>query len=485
MNKAQDKDFIHLHVHTDASNLRMSDSIVKVKDAIQYADKLGNRGLAITDHECLSNHVEAINIVNDLKKANQIANDFKLILGNEIYLLDKHEMRELQKNKEKIVFYHCLLLAKDKIGHEQLRELSSRAWRDNYLSYRGMNRVPTFYSDIEEVIEDNKGHLIMSTACIGSLLGNLSTQLMTTEDETEQLNIKGQMADFIEWGLDWFGEDFYLEMQPNTSDEQKFYNNLLIKISNSYNISLIITTDVHFIDEETREAHKAFLTSDDNSTNREVDYFYETTRFFKTEEIYEYMNYIDNDIITKAIFNTMDIRNKIKDYDWFASPKIPLTPLPNKEEWFPIDINTIKQYPNIYKLYEDKYIYHTYLIHKIFEGIEYRNIPIEDIEGTLNRVDLECGELVGISERLQEPVGAYLTTMKKNMDIIWNISVVGCGRGSAVGWIINYLLDITQINPLKQEGMKLQHWRFLSKSRPDMPKQYWALVVNPTKGCVA
>jgi DNA polymerase-3 subunit alpha len=39
-----------------------------------------------------------------------------------------------------------------------------------------MDRVPTGYSDIEEVIGDNKGHLIMSTACIGSYLGNLSIQ---------------------------------------------------------------------------------------------------------------------------------------------------------------------------------------------------------------------------------------------------------------------------------------------------------------------
>jgi DNA polymerase III subunit alpha len=468
-NEITNEDFIHLHVHSDDSNLRLKDSIAKVEDIINYANQLGNKGVAITDHECLSNHVLAINTVNKLKKEKELPKDFKLILGNEIYLVDKNKTNQLIKDKERVTFYHCLLLSKDEIGHQQLRELSSRAWRDNYFSYRGMNRVPTYYTDIEDIIEDNKGHLIMSSACIGSYLGTLSKELMQTEDEEEQLEIKEKMADFIEWGLEWFGEDFYLEIQPNTSEEQKFYNNLLIKIAESYNISLIITTDVHFIDEDTRSVHKAFLTSDDNDTNREVDDFYETTRFFDVKELYQYTDYIDKDIITKAILNTKEIANKIKTYDWFKSPKIPLTPLPNEEEWYPVNLNTIRKYKNIYTLYKDKYIYHKYLVHRIFKGIEYRNIPMIEMNDTLKRVDLECEELIGISEALKQPVGAYLTTMEKNMDIIWSKSVVGCGRGSAVGWIINYLLDITQINPLKQEGMTLQHWRFLSKSRPDFP----------------
>ena len=484
-NEITNEDFVHLHVHTDVSNLRLKDSIVKTENVIKYANQLNNKGVAITDHECLSNHVLGINTVNKLKKENKLPKDFKLILGNEIYLVDKNKTNQLIKDKERVTFYHCLLLSKDEIGHQQLRELSSRAWRDNYFSYRRMNRVPTYYSDIEDIIEDNKGHLIMSTACIGSYLGMLSKELMQTEYKEEQLEIKEKMADFIEWGLEWFGEDFYLEMQPNTSEEQKFYNNLLVKIGESYNVSLIITTDVHFIDEDTRAVHKAFLTSDDNDTNREVDDFYETTRFFEVKEIYEYMDYIDEDIITKAILNTKEIANKIKSYDWFKSPKIPLTPLPDEKEWYPVNLNTIRKHKNIYTLYNDEYIYHKYLIHRIFKGIEYRNIPMIEMNDTLKRIDIECEELIGISNKLSQPVGAYLTTMEKNMDIIWSKSVVGCGRGSAVGWIINYLLDITQLNPLKQEGMKLPHWRFLTKDRPEMPKQYWAIVVNPTKGCVA
>lgn len=469
MKRATNNDFIHLHNHTDAgSNMIMKDSIVKVKDLITYTNSLGNKGVAITDHECLSAHVKGINIMNKLKEDKKLPEDFKLILGNEIYLLNKQDTLEKRNNSERINFYHCILLAKDKIGHKQLRELSSRAWRDNYFSYRGISRRPTYYSDIEEIIGNNKGHLIMQTACLGSYLGTLSNKLVIAENEQEQLNIKQQMVDFIDWAMDIFEDDFYLEMQPNKSEEQVFYNKLLVSISKAYNIPLVITTDTHYINENLRGVHKAFLTSDEKDANREVDEFYETTRFFKVEEIYDYMDYIEEDIITEAILNTKTISNKCQNYDWFHSPKIPITPLPPKEEWYDFDKNILEEYPNMKSLYNDKYEHHTYLIHEIFKGIEYRKISKEDMKETLDRVELESGELVGIAEKLKEPIGAYFISMKKNEDIIWEVSVIGAGRGSAVSWIINYLLDITQINPLKQENIQMPHWRFLTKERPEL-----------------
>lgn len=469
MKKATNKDFVHLHNHTDAgSNIIMKDSIVKVEDLITYANSLGNKGVAITDHECLSAHIKGINTINKLKKDGKLPQDFKLILGNEIYLVNKQDVLDKKSKSEKITFYHCILLAKDKEGHKQLRQLSSRAWRDNYFSYRGITRLPTYYSDIEEVIGDNKGHLIMQTACLGSLLGNLSNELRMTTDEEEQLNIKQQMVDFIDWATDIFGEDFYLEIQPNKSEEQVFYNKLLVSISKAYDIPLVVTTDTHYLNENVKGVHKAFLTSDEKDANREVDYFYETTRFFKVEEIYDYIDYIEEGIITKAILNTKEIANKCEVYDWFHSPKIPLTPLPPKEEWYDFDKTILKKYKNINSLYNDKYDHHTYLIHEIFRGIEYRKIPKEDMKETLDRINLECGELVGIAKKLNEPIGGYFISMKKNEDIIWEVSIIGAGRGSAVSWIINYLLDITQVNPLKQENIQMPHWRFLTKERPEL-----------------
>ncbi len=69
-------------------------------------------------------------------------NNFKLGLGNEIYLVDNLEdVRDNYVSRE-TKFYHFVLVAKDEIGHKQLRELSSQAWKNSFYTSQ-MERVPT------------------------------------------------------------------------------------------------------------------------------------------------------------------------------------------------------------------------------------------------------------------------------------------------------------------------------------------------------
>lgn len=68
--------------------------------------------------------------------------DFKLILGNEAYLVDSLEEVRDSYQPGKTKFPHFLMLAVDEKGHEQLRVLSSKAWENSF--YTGtMERVPT------------------------------------------------------------------------------------------------------------------------------------------------------------------------------------------------------------------------------------------------------------------------------------------------------------------------------------------------------
>lgn len=120
------------HNHTTiGSNIRLLDSINKVEDLIDKAIELGLSGIAITDHESLSAHVAALQHYDKIKAEHP---DFKLALGNEIYLTD--DRRTGQK------YFHFILIAKDAIGHRALRELSSQSWFYSYTD-RGMERVPT------------------------------------------------------------------------------------------------------------------------------------------------------------------------------------------------------------------------------------------------------------------------------------------------------------------------------------------------------
>ena len=162
-----------LHAHSDYSNLNLIDCINKIEDLIQYSFDLGLHGLAITDHEALCGHIKALDFIESKRKSNneELAKkwkDFKLILGNEIYLC-RNGLTEETYTSNKDKFYHFILLAKDEIGHQQLQELSSRAWERSWMKF--IRRRPTYYSDIEEIIGENPGHIVASTACIGGFLG--------------------------------------------------------------------------------------------------------------------------------------------------------------------------------------------------------------------------------------------------------------------------------------------------------------------------
>ena len=66
-------------------------------------------------------------------------------------------------------------------GAKQIFDISTRAWKRSYVSRR-MRRVPTYYQDLFDVISENPGHIIASTACLG---GALPTQILrgTSDDK--------------------------------------------------------------------------------------------------------------------------------------------------------------------------------------------------------------------------------------------------------------------------------------------------------------
>lgn len=468
---------IGCHCHTDRSNIRLLDSTNSVKDLIKTAAKLKYKGIAITDHECLSAHVQAIKLVREFKQKGEIPEDFKLILGNEIYLVDSlEEVKDNYKSGE-TKFPHFLLLAKDKEGHEQLRILSSKAWENSFFTGT-MERVPTVKKDLEEIVKDNKGHLIASTACLGSEVNIHLLAIREAERNNDEAKIryhKVKLHEFILWCIDVFGkENFFIELQPALSDEQIYCNQKLVKIADYYGLKRIVTTDAHYLRPEDREIHKAYLSSKEG--DREVDDFYEACFLQTIDEIYERMNYLPKEIIEEAIKNTELIGQMVEDYTIEHEPIIPKIDLPEFEV------------RHIFKPAYDKYEYikkmaysdneqDRYMIKLIEDGfqenIPYNTLTKEKFHQILNRINLELGELWEISQKLNQAMSSYYITVREIVNIIWDDdcggnSLVGSGRGSAAGFLVNYLLGITQINPLEY-GIEMPHWRHLHQSRPELP----------------
>ena len=322
--------------------------------------------------------------------------------------------------------------------------------------------------------------------CLGGRLPNLILNLLQEENEEKQEQIKDEIDYFINWCLDLFGEDFYIEIQPSLQQEQIDFNKMAVKIAKAYGIKWIITTDAHYLKEEDRSIHKSFLTSeDDENNNREIDDFYSTTYFFTVEKIFINMDYLDPEDIKRGILNTKEISDKVEGYNFKHKQIIPKIKLPNESNWYKNEklYQYAIDYPNIINMINSNEIYDRYLISLIFKGISNR-IKKEDYKETFERIDVECKEIMGSSKAKDEPLSSYFITMEKNIEIIWEEakSIVAPGRGSAGGFIIDYLIGITQINPLKQ-GIEMPHWRFISAERPDYPKRYWGLMVNLIRGC--
>ena len=145
-----------------------------------------------------------------------------------------------------------------------LRKLSSNSWINSYFD-RGMERVPTLKSELVAIVEEfGKGHLIASSACLGSELDNAILEM----DKAERIgNIEGKreyynkIVKLITWCKEIFNDDYYMEIQPAQSKEQLIVNRRMKAIADYFNVKMIVTTDAHYLRKEDREVHKAFLNS--------------------------------------------------------------------------------------------------------------------------------------------------------------------------------------------------------------------------------
>ena len=442
-----------LHCHTEYSNLRLRDSITKVEDLIWYAAELGYSAIGITDHDCLSAHVKAEKIY---KKVKEKYPNFKLIRGNEIYLC-RNGLNATNFNKDNDRYYHFCLYAKNAIGHKQIREISTRAWQRSYMA-RGMRRVPTYYQDLFDIVKQNRGHIVGSTACLG---GALPTQLLKYR-ETNDASLLNKIYIWINQMDEIFGHgDFYFELQPSTNKDQIYVNQFLMNLSTELDIPCIITTDSHYLKKEDRKVHKAYLNAQNG--DREVDDFYATTYLMETKELESYFPYLSEDKLQVIYKNIENIINKCEDFSLLKPLKIPQLMWrdlsyynTNREEWS-------NKIPYLENFWNSNFEGDHQLADTICLALENdKRLQYQECYDEIN----ECLKMTWISsEKNNTHWSSYFLNLQKIIEECWNAgTLVGCGRGSGVGFILLYLLEITQINPM-WETTKCYRWRFLNPDR--------------------
>ena len=491
------RDYFSIHNHTEYSNLKIIDSINRADRMIDYAWDLGLSGLAFTDHDCLSGTLGFLDSYRKkLKKEwtalnpdaettpgyEEMSNelDFKVILGNEIYLSEEG----LDKNGYGH-FWHLILVAKDYEGYCQIRRLSSAAWKRSWM--QGILRTPTYPSDLMDIIQG--GHVICSTACLGGYAawcwkqiqqGGLE-ELMPWETPQEVQN-----DDTTKFYLDkldnhlaamegLFGKgNFFIELQPNDStygQEQIDYNTFMI---NRYwgKYPFIFSTDSHYLKADEREIHKAFLNSK-SSSDREVDSFYHYAYMMGQQEVRDLMPYVDDQKFAIMVNNSRGIQERCRYYELEQSPKLAIIEYEHWDE-YEADLEIFQDidaetYPNFYEyLYGDSRA-NNYLARLVAHGYVEKYQDEWDDEVYFKRLEEEFWTLKEVGLKINQSMADYFITMSKIIDICWDDagSIVGPSRGSAGALLINYLIGITQMNPVKMELPFV--WRFLHPSRPDLP----------------
>lgn len=440
--------FACLHSHSDFSNLRFLDSVIKVDEMIDTAFNLGCSAIALTDHEALSGHIKAMNYLQANKDR---LKDFKVVLGNESYLVSKKEMKSAEENKEKFKFNHCLFLAKNMHGHEFLRKQSTLAWSHRH-SYRGQERVPSFYNEIEELMKGYKGDVVFSTACISGYFAQNALKYHKTRDKKYVDNI----VKFFSWAIKVFGEgNVCIEAMPSHSEEQNIINEAAWFFANKLGLRYIVTLDAHYINDEQRPAQSALLRS--RQADRPLE-GYDTARLMSKEEL---SKYFDKERFDVALKNINDIVEQCENYTFNHTPIIPNSHIPNFTPLLQSGLVIDEQkYDGIAHYLHSDNIKDQYYVKLIFDGMKEHNCYNEKY---LERVNLELNELWAISQNLNQPMSSYFLAAREFVDIMWESgSIVGYGRGSAGCWVTNYLLDIVQVDAVR---FNFPYYRFLSKER--------------------
>ena len=438
------------HAHTQFSNIRMLDCTNNEKKLVKRAYDIGLSGIAITDHETLSNAVRVNKLAKEYKDKN-----FKVAIGNEIYLID--ERIDGQK------YYHFILIAKDEIGFTLMKELSTTAWLNSYTDY-GL-RVPTLKTELQSLLQKyGKGHLIATSACLGGELSTHTLNLCNAEAVNDVENTQlyyNRIISFITEMKEMFGDDFYIECAPARSEEQITVNNRLISIANYFGIKMVIGCDAHYLTKDDKYVHAAFLNSRDE--DRETESFYAYAYLQDEEDIKA--NLKDTKLMHEyntMVKNSEEIFEKIEFFDISKDQKIPEVDIKNYSQQ-----QMFLNQPTLCELLKSNDMRERYWINECLNALNKLNLSSKEIEIYMNRLEIEADVIKYIGKQKNACLFQYFNTLQHYIDLFWECgSIVGPGRGSSTGFLSNYLLGITQLDPIR---WNLQYWRFLNKERVEYP----------------
>ena len=432
--------FSHLHVHSEYSLL---DGLASVKDLIDGAQRLGMSALALTDHGNMFGVVDFYLAAIKRDKRGEIEFDnnwnpaftVKPVIGCEVYLgagtwFDMKAKISKTQN-------HLVLLIKNEIGYRNLSQIVSAAYLEG------------FYYKPRTDLDFLRGHsegLIGLSACIAGLV---PSKLLEGDFEGAK-KIAMELNDIFSDG------NFYLEIQDQGLEEERFIRSDLIRLSEVTGIPLVATNDIHYIQQEHAETHDVLLGVETNRDMHDPDRLrFSSDQFYMRTE--EEMRELFSDI-PEAIENTELIA---KECNYHFDLKSIAEERENQQRRAGITMRAVET-----------------------QGGFFPKFPVP--EGTNNKELLRSLCEKGLDFRYGLKKEDYRDRLEYEMSVIEQMDFsdyflivwdfirfaresgipVGPGRGSAAGSIVSYALRITDIDPVRY-GLLFE--RFLNPERKSMP----------------
>lgn len=439
--------FVHLHVHSQYSIL---DGAASIQQLVGKAKADSMPAVALTDHGAMFG-------IKEFHAACQ-KEGIRPILGCETYVA----VRSMADKNDKVdrSGHHLILLAKNKVGYVNLIKLISAANTEGFYYKPRIDKA---------ILERYHEGLIASSACLG---GEIAQHIMNDDLKAAK--------EAIMWYKNVFGSDYYLELMRHPAESQREreevydyqvnVNKHLIQLARETGVKLIATNDVHFTNAEDAEAHDLLICL---NTGKDFDdpnrMRYTKQEWFKSQAE---MNDLFEDV-PEALENTMEIVEKVEDYELNSPPIMPVFPIPKeigteeefreryseealREEFGDSAFERLGGYDKVLRVKLESAL----LEHLTYEGAKERyGDPIP--ENVKSRLDFELETI-----KVMGYPGYFLIVQ----DFInWAKEhgvLVGPGRGSAAGAAVAYCTGITNIDPIKYD---LLFERFLNPDRISMP----------------
>ena len=395
--------FTHLHLHTEYSLL---DGECRISRVAKQAKALGMTSLAITDHGVLYGAA--------LFYRACLAEGIKPIIGCEVYLAPR--TMDDRTYPVDTNLSHLVLLAKNNTGYKNLMRLCSESFT------RGFYQKPRV--DIEALRKYSEGIIALSGCISGIIPKNIINGEYT------------RAAEYAETFKDIFKDGFYLELQRNGAPDQDKVNHGLASISRQLDIPLVCTNDVHYLTKEDAPVQELLMAIQTGAKIGESQIKLPSDEYYlKSPKQMEELFWD----LPEAVQNTQRIAEECNVTIEFDRPQLP--------SYRPADGRSPGEF--LRSLCREGYKKRV-AANQMPGGNEY-----------IKRVEYELGviESMGFVEYYLIVWDFVNYAKSKNIP-------VGPGRGSAVGSLVSYLLNITDLDPIAN-GLLFE--RFLNPERVSMP----------------